>query len=254
MGRVNGEKPEPKKKKPVATKKKVPAKKIGKPSPLLKERAKRKLTLKDLPALPPPPIKSNQSDQKPEEVVLLELTDKHLYFCKRYALNGGNASKAARESGFSAWYAANQLVKNSLIIAEVNRYRASRAKKFDISADRILSELSRVAFGTLGDFLTLTKDGTPIIDCSEIGDAEMAALSEITQDIYYERTGPDPDDTTPVKKTKLKMHNKVQALDMLARIFKLYGEADADKDKKTPEEKAMAIRNLLRDMIIADGV
>lgn len=241
MGRANGETPEPKKKtvaKKKATKKKAAPKRTLKPAPA--------------PVTAHPEISNNAgqiNDQSTEQEIISKLTDKHIYFCKRLVLNGGNASKASRESGFSAWYGVNQLAHHPLIIAEVERYRASRARKFDVSADRIIAELARIAFGSLADFLIIAKDGTPVIDCSESGLDEIAALAEITQDTYAERNG---EDFETVKKTKIKMHSKVQALEQLARIFKMFGE-DMGNDKQTPEEKAGRIREALRKMVLADG-
>ncbi len=190
-----------------------------------------------------------EHDRSGKHPPLIELTDKHLYFAKRYALNQ-NASKAAREAGFNEWYGGNVLAYDPLIMKEVARIRASRANKFDVSADRVIAELAKVAFGTLDDFLILGKDGTPIIDCSDLGREEMAALQEITQDTYTERTGPD--DFERVKKTKIKLHSKVQALEQLARIFKLFGEG-GELDKNTPEEKAARIRAVLKAMKETDG-
>jgi hypothetical protein len=179
------------------------------------------------------------------------LSDKHMLFCKRYVLNGGNASKASRESGFDEWYGGTTLIKHPMVIAEVERYRAERAKKFDVNAERIIMELVRVAFGTLGSFIKIQQDGTPIIDCQDIGEEEMASLSEITQDIYYERTGADEEDVEPVKKTKIKLHNKVQALEQLGRIFRLFEEGGGVKE--TPEAMAAKIRKALLAMTKTDN-
>jgi phage terminase small subunit len=186
-------------------------------------------------------------------LVLLELTEKHLLFCKRYVLTGGNAAKAARESDFDEWYAGVQLLQDPSIQKEIERQREQRRKKFEVSADRVIAELVKVAFGTLGDFLTLQKDGTPIIDCTEVGPEEMAALSEITQDVYSERQpGADGEwESIPVKKTKIKLHPKTQALEQLARIFKLFDEGGSNKD--SPEQKAAKIKQALRKMMEADG-
>ena len=194
----------------------------------------------------PKNVKKNEQIKKPKR--LLELTDKHLHFCKRYVLTGRNACKAARESGFNEWYASVELLKDPLIIEEVDRYASIRAKKFEVNAERVIAELVKVAFGSLGDFIKLTPDGTPIIDCTEVGAEEMAALSEITQDVYYERTSSDPEDgAEPVKKTKIKMHSKVQALEQLARIFKLFGD-EGNIEKDTPEGRASKIRAMFMAM------
>lgn len=248
MGCANGGKPEPKKKKPV--KKVTPKKAVGRKKPTTRETAPLRR------AFPAPASAPNLSknDQPAEREIINELSEKHVYFCKRLVLNGGNASKASRESGFNEWYGCTQLAKHQLIIKEVERYRASRAKKFEVSSDRIIAELVKIAFGSLSDFLIIAKDGTPVIDCSEAGLEEIAALAEITQDTYTERTGRGEDAIEePVKKTRIKMHSKVQALDLLSRIFKMYGIDDGGSDKQTPEEKAQRIRAALLRIMQVDG-
>ena len=200
------------------------------------------------------PRLTTSTGREMKETQLLELTDKHMYFCKRYVLNGGVASKAAKESGFSEWYCQTVLLKNNLVKEQIDQYRAERAKKFEVNADRVIQELVRVAFGSLGDFIRLQPDGTPIIDCSEVGADEMAALSEITQDIYYERTSSDPeDDAEPVKKTKIKLHPKLQALEQLGRIFKMFGDSSIT-DTDTPEQKAAKLQALVRSMKVQEGL
>ncbi len=203
-------------------------------------------------------IRDENLSIKESKINLVALTDKHLYFCKRYVLNGGNACKAGRESGFTEWYASNQLINVSLIRDEIARYRESRKAKFDISADRIIAELAKVAFGTLGDFVDIQKDGTPIINCEDVGQEEMAAVQEITQDVYTEKDWDAKTDEgeiplIPVKKTKLKLHAKVPALELLARVFKLYGES-GDTDKDSPEKRALKIQAALKAMREVDGL
>jgi phage terminase small subunit len=185
--------------------------------------------------------------------MLTELSDKHYYFCKRYILNNRNAAKAARDCGFNEWYCQINLLKQPLIQQEIERYSAERMKRFDVTADRIIAEMVKVAFGNVAHFIRLMPDGQPIIDCSEVGEDDLAALSEITQDVYYERTSSDPEEPAePVKKTKIKFHSKVQALEWLGRAFKITDGGDMDGD--TPEQKAGKIRRILLAMANQDGV
>lgn len=178
------------------------------------------------------------------------LSDKHIHFCRRYAIHG-NGCKASREAGFNEAYykwALNQEV----LMSKVFQFRAERSKKFELSADRVIGELVKVAFGSLNDFIDIQRDGTPIIDCSNVGPEEMAALSGIEQDTYFERGGRgEEDEPISVKKTKLKMHDKLKALEMLSRHLKLF--KDEEIDNLTPTEKAAKIRNALAAMMCVDG-
>lgn len=242
MGNADGKKP---KKRP---KNHIP---VGEPSDT---------PVADLPPLPPKRRKG-RTPQDPERMIkvranmwkLTALTDKHIYFCRRFVLNGGNSAKAARESDFNVAYATNNLMHDPLIKAEIERYRAERAQKFNVTADRIIAELVKVAFSSLGDYVRIAKDGTPIIDCSDVGEEELSALSEIQQDIYYERTGAAEDDAEPVKKTKIKLHPKLQALEQLGRIFKMFGDSSIT-DTDTPEQKAAKLQALVRSMKVQEGL
>lgn len=178
------------------------------------------------------------------------LSEKHMHFCRRYAIHG-NGSKASREAGFNEFYY-KWAVEQPVMMSKIAQFRTERSKKFELSADRVIGELVKVAFGTLNDFIDVQRDGTPIIDCSNVGPEEMAALSGIEQDTYFERGGRGEDDEPiPVKKTKLKMHDKLKALEMLSRHLKLF--KDEEIDNLTPEQKAAKIRNALAAMMKVDG-
>lgn len=187
-----------------------------------------------------------KEEEKPHRPNHLPLTEKHLLFCRRYVLTGRNAAKASRESGFNPWYGSVQLLKNPLVREEIERYSKERAKKYKVDPDRIIEELVRVAFGTLGDFLTVREDGTPLVDCSEVGVEEMAAISDYSQEVYYEPG--EGGVMNAVKRTKIKLHNKLEALAQLSKIFGV-GGGTAD----SVEEKAARIRAAIKAMAEVDG-
>ncbi len=255
MGRANGGKPkEPKKAKKKIGKKSVGKRKISQPTSTHKSTPPAKPIV--IPCVNVQESIEQAESKKPATGPLQVLTESHMYWCKRYVLTGRNASKTARETGFSEGYSRDFLANDALILQQVERYAKQRAKRFEVNADRITAELVKVAFGTLGDFITVTRDGTPIINCSEIGEEEMAALSEITQDTYSDMviTSSGELDSAAVKKTKIKMHSKLDALRQLTQIFRMVGLDVPDPDKdQSPAARAAQLRQLLRDMINADG-
>lgn len=231
MGRAPGGKPEPKKKK--AAKKRSIVVKFG--DQIL------------------PAVKPERKSPPPNQ--LNELKSNHLWFANRLAFHG-NASKAAREARFNDWYGSNVLAHDPLIIAEVARLHKKQARKFEITEERVLVEIARIAFGSIERFLHILEDGTPLVNLADADAADMATISQIEQDVYYEKALSTDEDggmvSNPVKKTKVKFHNKLNALEMLARKLGLFGDDGATKEG-TPEERAARIMAALHNMKRVDG-
>lgn len=200
------------------------------------------------------PPKPPQRPQGGTSTALCEdnLTPKHIHFCRRYAAHG-NASKAAREAGFSEPWAYWAL-KQPILLQRITEYRKLHEKKFELSADKVIEELCRIAFGNLQDFIDLDAEGTPHVNLSaDIGTSTMASVKEIEQEVYQEKVGHDQDGPIfePVKRTKIKTHDKIKALDLLGRNLRLWDNAEGGE--LTPIDKAKKIRAALAAMAKADG-
>lgn len=178
-----------------------------------------------------------------------KLSTQQLDFCERYAITG-NGSRASRESGYHI-QGYCKLLKDPMILAKIEELQKERREKFHLSADRVIEELCRIAFSNMDDFILIDADGTPIIDLSNTGRDEMAAISEITQDFYTESRGKNSVPGDQVKKTKIKYHDKLRALELLGRNLKLFdGVDDKATDNLTVAQK---VRAALRAMMDADG-
>ena len=180
------------------------------------------------------------------------LTIRMQRFIDAYIINP-NATKAAVEAGYSkksAPWIGNQLLRKTLIFEQIQAANKLRSSKYHITAERVLLELARIAFGSLDDFLELYPDGTAEVTFKKSGVDERAALSQIEQDVYMEGRG---DFAQRVKKTKIRMHDKSRALDMLGKHLKLFGDGegfDPDADRMS---KAVALRKALREILLTDG-
>lgn len=240
MGRANGGKPTTKAK----TKKKTAT-------------VARKIAPASLPDFTPPidvtPKETQEEKERKGGYTMTDdnLSDSHIHFCRRFAVHS-NGSRASREAGFNEHYY-NWGLKQQPILNRIEQFRKKRRQKFELSADRVIAELVRIAFGNLDDFLEVAKDGTPVIDCGDVGREEMAALQSIEQDVYYEKTVNDDGDTVgiPVKRTKIKLYDKLRALEMLGRNLNLWSPEELDN--LSSEEKAAKIVAALRAMSKADG-
>jgi len=79
----------------------------------------------------------------------------------------------------------------------------------------IVAEIANLAFASLGDFLDIDTAGNAVLDLAGVPSHKMRAVQEITQEVYMEGHG---DDAVPVKRTKIKLYDKLRGLEALAKI------------------------------------
>lgn len=91
--------------------------------------------------------------------------------------------------------------------------------RYAISEQRVLDELASVAFTRAGDLLRLHPDGTASVDLSAMDDHQEAAIAEVTVDEYMDGKGPDG---RPVKRIRLKLADKLRALNLLGATLGLW--------------------------------
>lgn len=125
-----------------------------------------------------------------------------------------NKSKALKLAGYAHPGSYSTFFQNPQVAAEVERRYAAMREKYDVSYERVVEELARVAFSNLTDFGKLQPDGTIVIDLEHASAAELAAIGEIVVEQYVEGSG---EDAQKVKRVKIKTWNKLTALDQLMR-------------------------------------
>ena len=102
---------------------------------------------------------------------------------------------------------AHRLLSNDKIQAAIANARNKRAVRLDITADRIMQEYARIAFADVTD-VAQVKDGHPWRlqrSTGTLPPEKTAAISEVSEN----RSGA----------LRVKMHNKIAALDSLAKHF-----------------------------------
>jgi len=81
-----------------------------------------------------------------------------------------------------------------------------------------VNETAAVAFANIAAYCKLTSDGEPYIDLSACTREELAALQEIRIDDVIEGRG---DDGRLVRKMRIKLADKLRALDLLRQLLGL---------------------------------
>jgi phage terminase small subunit len=156
---------------------------------------------------------------------------RQIVFVREYAkdFNGTRAAIAAGYSKRSARNAASKLVARANIQEDIQRCIDRRGAKLDISADRVLGELSKLAFSNMADYIAIQPDGTARVDLSGLTREQLAAVEQLETREYFENEKYEDDAKAgqAVRKIKFKLSNKREALELLGKHLRLFHEESA---------------------------
>ena len=95
-----------------------------------------------------------------------------------------------------------------------------------------MKEIAKVGFASMRHVMVIDSDGQPQIDLSSTPYDDLDALLEIQTETVLERDGVG-DDGKPafnrIRKTKIKFHDKLSALEKLAQHTGVYAKRDEDQ-------------------------
>lgn len=128
-------------------------------------------------------------------------------------------TKALRMAGYSMPAQYIRLFQHPDIVREIARREAINRERYDVTYEKVVGEIARVAFANIGDYAKVADDGSLVLDFSDIEPGQemrdvLAAIGEVQVETYMEGKG---EDAREVKRFKVKPHNKLQALDQLMR-------------------------------------
>jgi phage terminase small subunit len=126
-----------------------------------------------------------------------------------------NATAAAKRAGYSVRSAKDhgyRLLHNPAIAAAVAKAQDKRTARTQVSADRVVTELAKVAFGDPRRLLSWGPGGVVLRDSSELTEAEAALVSEVSETR-----------TATGGTRKVKLHCKLAALNALGKHLGLFG-------------------------------
>lgn len=148
---------------------------------------------------------------------------RHDSFCREYIidLNGTRAAIAAGYSKRTAHAAACRLLSNVKVKGLLAKLQKEKADKLDLNAEKVLGELSKMAFSNMLDYVSLDENGDVHVDLSKLKRDQAAAIHEITVDEYIEGRG---EGARAVKRIRFKLANKIDALGLLGKHLKLFTE------------------------------
>lgn len=152
-----------------------------------------------------------------------KLNEKQRRFAEEYMVDM-NATRAAIRAGYSEKTAPSQgsrLLKNAKVGNEITRLRQGLTDRTAITAERVLEEYRRVAFASMPAYIESTDGTCSLQSVADLSEEDAAAISEVVH-----TAGPNGT-------TKVKLHNKLAALDALARHL---GLNEKDNSRKVDLE------------------
>src|SRR5262252_2509904 len=177
-------------------------------------------------------------------------------------LDGQSATAAYRSAGYksdghAAEACASKLLRNVDVAARIAELKAKAAEVVTLTAANVLSELRKLAFANILDYVTIDGEGQPRTDFSGMTRDQAAAVGEITVETRTEQR----EDAEPavIVKTRFKLCDKRAALVDLGRHFRLFPTRAELTGKNggpikttivppplTPPEVAARVKDLLR--------
>lgn len=128
----------------------------------------------------------------------------------REILVDGNATQAAIRAGYSprsAVHSAKRLMQQPAIVAAIARASSEAARRNDVTVDRVLQELARIAFACAADVVRVHRGVVVATDTERLTDDQRAAVSEVAGTEHGIR---------------IRQHDKVKALELLGRYLALF--------------------------------
>ncbi len=157
--------------------------------------------------------------------------DKIKIFAKEYLVDL-NATQAAIRAGYSSKTAMQQgqrLLTRPDVQASIQAAMDKRARKTEITADKVLTELAKIGFSEVTDFLQVRTERILVDRDPETGEP----ISEIKQIVLLQNTDQIPPDKlaaiAEIKQAKdgsisFKLHDKKGALDSIGKHLGMFTE------------------------------
>lgn len=149
------------------------------------------------------------------------LTDQEDRFVQHYLISM-NVPQSARKAGYAESIAngtAYSWVRNPdfkpRVYKAIQAGKKARARRMEVTADRVLQELARIAFFNLGEIADWDEDSMRFIPKEDLTAEQTAAMSAVKS----KRTSTVNEDGTVTERNELeiKLHDKIQAMREMAK-------------------------------------
>ncbi len=177
-----------------------------------------------------------------------KLTPKQQRFVEEYLVDL-NATQAAIRAGYSSRTAsviAHENLRKPEVASAVQAGRLARSERTEITADRVLEEISRLAFANIADLFDWEAGRASFVPKADLTREQMSVIAEISSET--DRVG-----ELSTTKLKLKTYDKLGALRDLGKHLGLFVERHehTGKDGGPIETRDASLDELSSDELAA---
>lgn len=144
----------------------------------------------------------------------------HELFAQGIALKGLNRVAAYRDAGFPGIHpsAAHYVFHKPDVQRRIHELQTEHATAVMATAQRTMAEIGRIAFGDIRDLFDESGNLLPV---DQLDSDAAARVASIDVEVRWEGKG---EDAVPVTVKKVRTYDKMAALGLLAKHFKLVGD------------------------------
>ena len=153
----------------------------------------------------------------------MKLTPKQMRFVDEWLIDF-NGKQAAIRAGYSAKTAeatAARLLRNVKVQAEISRRQKDLQRRTEISQDRVVKELARVAFADVADYVQVE---TRIINRGDIEVPLELAVHKETAELSADQRAAIASIKQGANGVEIKLHDKIKALELLGRHIGMFND------------------------------
>ena len=113
----------------------------------------------------------------------------------------------------SVWQCASRLMADIKVRSRIDDLMAKAAAANEVTQERIVRELARIAFGNKRAVMKWGPHGVALVDSDDLSDDEAAMVAEVQETV-----------TVAGSSLKLKTHDKVKALELLGKHVGMFAD------------------------------
>lgn len=140
-------------------------------------------------------------------------------FAQAYLAARFNGKTAAIMCGVAPGAAATEgarFLRSPTVQAALNDLVNEQIARHGLTVDRMMLEAKKLGLSSMANYTRKTDDGSLVIDFTDTTEDQMAAVESITVEEYTEGRG---EGARTVKRTKLKLHSKLEAMNLIIRVL-----------------------------------
>ena len=153
----------------------------------------------------------------------MKLTAKQIRFVDEYLVDF-NGTQAAIRAGYSektAAATAARLLRNVNIQAEISRRQKDLQRRTEVTQERVVMELARVAFADATDYVQVE---TRIINRGEVKVPIELAVHKETAELSADQRAAIASIKQGANGVEIKLHDKIKALELLGRHIGMFND------------------------------